>query len=215
MSLLKLAHAGDFENSSNGHCTSKNGCSRLDFENGNSVNKNCCKNGSAKNNRNNNIINGITKHEIPLGQIGNTVNPYTYEIVKESADFILQRTTHRPKIGIICGSGLGGLADLLQKSDEFPYGEIPHFPTSTVSGHAGKLVIGELSNVPVLCMKGRFHFYEGYPLWKVAMPVRVFKLLGIEVLIVTNAAGGLNTSFKVGDVMLIKDHFNFPGFGGD
>jgi purine-nucleoside phosphorylase len=97
---------------------------------------------------------------------------------------------------------------------EFPYGEIPHFPVSTVAGHAGKLVVGHLAEVPIVCMQGRFHFYEGYPLWKCAMPVRVLKLMGIEVLIVTTAAGGLNEEYKVGDVMIIKDHINFPGFAG-
>jgi len=150
-----------------------------------------------------------------ISQIGNITNPYTYEIVKESADYILSNTSHRPKIGIICGSGLGPIADLLENKDKFPYGKIPHFPESTVKGHAGQLVIGELGDIPILCMQGRFHFYEGYPLWKVSMPVRVFKLLGIEVLIVTNAAGGLNPEYKVGDVMIIKDHLNFPGMGGD
>jgi len=172
-------------------------------------------NGNQQQNGNNNANGNGNTPEIPLGQLGNVVNPYTYEIVKESADFILSRTQHRPKIGIICGSGLGGLADLLENKDEFPYENIPHFPVSTVHGHAGKLVLGEMGNVPVLCMQGRFHYYEGYPLWKVAMPVRVFKLLGVEIIIVTNAAGGLHKDFKVGDVMFIKDHLNFITFGGD
>jgi len=143
------------------------------------------------------------------------LNPYTYDIVKESADYILGQTKHRPKIGIICGSGLGGLANLLENVNKLPYSTIPHFPASTVVGHSGELVIGELGSVPVLCMKGRFHLYEGYALSKVSMPVRVFKLMGIEILIVTNAAGGLNSAYKVGDVMFLKDHINFPGMGGD
>jgi purine-nucleoside phosphorylase len=164
--------------------------------------------------------NGVHEHQTGLigdclSKVGNVVNPYTYEIVQQSADYILNRTTHRPKIGIICGSGLGALGELLENKDKFPYCEIPHFPESTVCGHAGQLVLGELANVPVLVMQGRFHFYEGYPLWKCSMPVRVFKLLGIEILIVTNAAGGLNKEYKVGDIMIIKDHLNFPGMGGD
>lgn len=142
-------------------------------------------------------------------------HPYPYEVIAESAHFLLDRTQHRPKIGIICGSGLGGLADMLKDSDEFPYEIIPNFPVSTVAGHAGRMVIGLLSGVPVMCMQGRFHAYEGYPLWKCAMPVRVMKLMGVEQLIVTNAAGGLNPDFRVGDIMIIKDHINMQGFAGD
>jgi len=152
---------------------------------------------------------------VPLGKFGNTQNPYTYEIIAESAQYILDRTSLRPKIGIICGSGLGGLADLLEQKQDFPYEKIPHFPVSTVAGHAGKLVVGQMADVPVICMQGRFHMYEGYPLWKCSMPVRVFKLMGIDTLIVTNAAGGLNKKYKVGDIMIIKDHLNLPGFGGE
>lgn len=98
---------------------------------------------------------------------------------------------------------------------EFPYDNIPHFPVSTVPGHAGKLVFGTLGNVPVICMQGRFHYYEGYPLWKCAMPVRVMKLIGVTHLLATNAAGGLNSNYKVGDIMLIKDHVNLMGFAGN
>lgn len=141
--------------------------------------------------------------------------PYTYEVIHESADFLLSRTHHRPKIGVICGSGLGGLADQLENRDVFPYESIPNFPVSTVVGHAGRMVIGLLSGVPVICMQGRFHAYEGYPLWKCAMPVRVMKLMGVEQLLVTNAAGGLNPEFRVGDIMIIKDHINMQGFAGD
>jgi len=89
----------------------------------------------------------------------------------------------------------------LENADKFPYEQIPHFPESTVVGHSGELVVGELGSVPVLCMKGRFHLYEGYALSKCTMPIRVFKLMGIQILIVTNAAGGLNSNYKVGDVM--------------
>lgn len=107
------------------------------------------------------------------------------------------------------------MADALGNKIEVPYEKIPHFPKSTVKGHIGELVFGYLSDVPVVCMKGRFHYYEGYPLWKCAMPVRVMKLLGINCLIVTNAAGGLNDNYKVGDIMLIKDHINLVGFAGN
>ncbi|CAL4070241.1 unnamed protein product [Meganyctiphanes norvegica] len=140
---------------------------------------------------------------------------YTYDVIKQSANYLLERTEHRPTIGVICGSGLGGMADLLTDRDVFPYGDIPNFPVSTVTGHAGRMVIGKLSNIPVMCMQGRFHAYEGYPLWKCAMPVRVMKLMGVEKLLITNAAGGLNSSFNVGDIMIIKDHINFQGFAGD
>ncbi|XP_069956586.1 purine nucleoside phosphorylase isoform X2 [Cherax quadricarinatus] len=141
--------------------------------------------------------------------------PYPYEVIQESAEYLLSGTRHRPKIGVICGSGLGGLADQLDERDVFPYESIPNFPVSTVVGHAGRMVIGLLSGVPVMCMQGRFHAYEGYPLWKCAMPVRVMKLMGVEQIIVTNAAGGLNPGFKVGDIMIIKDHINMQGFAGD
>ncbi|KAF2343913.1 Nucleoside phosphorylase domain, partial [Trinorchestia longiramus] len=102
----------------------------------------------------------------------------------------------------------GGLAEQLEDKDEFPYEKVPNFPASTVQGHDGKMVLGKLGPVPVVCMKGRFHAYEGYPLWKCAMPVRVMKLMGVEQLIVTNAAGGINADYNVGDIMIIKDHIN-------
>uniref|UniRef100_A0A8C2KMF2 Purine nucleoside phosphorylase n=3 Tax=Cyprinus carpio TaxID=7962 RepID=A0A8C2KMF2_CYPCA len=139
---------------------------------------------------------------------------YSYEEYKETADWLLANTDTRPKVAIICGSGLGGLADLLDKKKAFPYDKIPHFPHSTVQGHKGQLVFGELNGKQCVCMQGRFHFYEGYNIATVTYPVRVFFLLGIETLIVTNAAGGLNPKFKVGDIMLIKDHINMPGFAG-
>jgi len=139
-----------------------------------------------------------------LGEIGNVKNHYTYDHLMESANHIKSRTTLRPKIAIICGSGLGSLAECLDEKTDFPYEEIPHFPQSTVPGHAGKLVVGKMGAIPVVCMQGRFHYYEGYPLWKVSMPVRVFKLLGIEMMIVTNAAGGIHPDYKVGDIMILK-----------
>jgi len=141
--------------------------------------------------------------------------PLTYEAIEQSAKYLAERTCHRPRIGIICGSGLGGLAELLKEKDVFPYEEIPNFPVSTVPGHAGRMVIGLLGDVPIMCMQGRFHIYEGYPLWKCAMPVRVMKLFGVTHLVCTNAAGGLNATYNVGDIMLIKDHINLPGFAGE
>uniref|UniRef100_A0A8C2PXJ2 Purine nucleoside phosphorylase n=1 Tax=Cyprinus carpio TaxID=7962 RepID=A0A8C2PXJ2_CYPCA len=139
---------------------------------------------------------------------------YSYEDYKETADWLLANTDIRPKVAIICGSGLGGLADLLDNKKVFPYHNIPRFPQSTVQGHKGQLVFGELNGKQCVCMQGRFHFYEGYNIATVTYPVRVFFLLGIETLIVTNAAGGLNSKFKMGDIMLIKDHINMPGFAG-
>ncbi|XP_062277566.1 purine nucleoside phosphorylase 6 [Scomber scombrus] len=139
---------------------------------------------------------------------------YSYEDYKETADYLLANTKQRPKVAIICGSGLGGLADLLKNKEMFPYKDIPRFPTSTVQGHAGQLVFGKLGGRECVCMQGRFHFYEGYNIHTVTYPVRVFYLLGVETLIVTNAAGGLSGSYKVGDIMLIKDHINMPGFAG-
>lgn len=139
---------------------------------------------------------------------------YSYEEYKETADWLLAHTEQRPKVAIICGSGLGSLAELLSDKAVFPYRDIPRFPTSTVQGHAGRLVFGKLQGRECVCMQGRFHFYEGYDIHTVTYPIRVFFLLGVQTLIVTNAAGGLNGSFKVADIMLIKDHINMPGFAG-
>ncbi|NWU78059.1 PNPH phosphorylase, partial [Onychorhynchus coronatus] len=137
-----------------------------------------------------------------------------YEVYKETADWLRARTAQRPKIAVICGSGLGGLADVLDNKTVFPYEDIPHFPRSTVAGHVGRLVFGELSGQPCVCMQGRFHSYEGYSVGTVTFPIRVFFLLGVEVLIVTNAAGGLNPHFQVGDIMFIRDHISLFGVGG-
>lgn len=111
-------------------------------------------------------------------------------------------------------SFIGDLADTLENKLEFSYASIPHFPVTTVEGHAGKMVFGYIGNVPIVCMKGRFHYYEGHTLWKTVMPVRVMKLIGVTHIIITNSAGGLNENFNVGDVMLIKDHFNQMGLSG-
>ncbi|XP_023246720.1 purine nucleoside phosphorylase-like [Copidosoma floridanum] len=140
---------------------------------------------------------------------------FSFESLQESANYLLDRISTRPKIGIICGSGLGPITDTLTQKQCFPYEDIPHFPSSTVKGHVGQMVFGYLHGVPVMCMQGRFHYYEGYPLWKCAMPVRVMKLVGVSHLIVTNAAGGLNPNYNVGDIMLMKDHVNLMGFAGN
>jgi purine-nucleoside phosphorylase len=132
----------------------------------------------------------------------------------EAAAFIRSRTRHRPRVGLILGSGLSGLAERIAHADIVPYAEIPHFPISTVAGHAGRLVIGNLAGVTVCAMQGRFHYYEGYSMQQVTLPVRVMQRLGVETLIVTNAAGGLNPGFVTGDIMLIEDHINLIGMAG-
>ncbi|XP_023936787.1 purine nucleoside phosphorylase isoform X2 [Bicyclus anynana] len=140
---------------------------------------------------------------------------YSYETLVETANFLLSRTAVRPLIGVICGSGMGALAENIIDGQCIPYEEIPNFPTSTVEGHHGRLVFGHLNDIPVVAMQGRFHYYEGYPLWKCCLPVRVMKLLGVRTLIATNAAGGLNPNFKIGDLMIVKDHINMMGFAGN
>jgi len=135
-----------------------------------------------------------------------TNSEFSFEKVKEIANWLLERVDNRPKIGIVCGSGLGGLGDRLKDTKVFPYSEVPNFPKSTVVGHKGNLIFGKLSGVEVICMQGRFHAYEGYSNALCTMPMKVFKLLGVETVILTCAAGGINQSFEVGDIMLIKDH---------
>ena len=126
-----------------------------------------------------------------------------------AADTIRSRIGGKPKIAIILGSGLGSLVDVLEEPIEIEYGDIPGFPETTVKGHSGRLVYGKLGGKQVLVMKGRFHFYEGYDISQVVFHIRVFKLLGISDLLVTNAAGGINTEFKPGDLMMINDHISF------
>ncbi|MCX8129943.1 MAG: purine-nucleoside phosphorylase [Clostridia bacterium] len=132
-----------------------------------------------------------------------------YEKVSETAKYIKERIKEKPVIGIILGSGLGPLVNHLENPEEIDYTEIPHFPVTTVEGHAGKLVSGKIGGKTVLVMKGRFHHYEGYDISQVIYHIRVFKLLGINDLLVTNAAGGINKEFKSGALMLIKDHISF------
>jgi purine-nucleoside phosphorylase len=134
-----------------------------------------------------------------------------FETINNAASFLKGKYANTPKIGLILGSGLGVLADEIENPVKIPYNEIPDFPISTVEGHAGQLVFGLLSGVEVVAMQGRFHFYEGYSMDKVTFPVRVMKELGVEMLIVTNAAGGVNESFSAGDLMIITDHINNMG----
>ncbi|MGC8787799.1 MAG: purine-nucleoside phosphorylase [Anaerolineae bacterium] len=128
---------------------------------------------------------------------------------KEAAAYIRSKCDIVPQIGIILGSGLGALADEIAKSTVIPYRDIPHFPVSTVAGHSGELVLGELEGKNVVVMKGRFHYYEGYSMQQVVFPVWVMRTLGAKVLIATNAAGGANRSFNPGDLMIIIDHINW------
>lgn len=129
--------------------------------------------------------------------------------------FIRQRTRYSPSIALILGSGLGPLADSIEDADTIPYDQIPNWPLSTVIGHSGRLVIGILEDREVLVMQGRAHFYEGYSMAAVTYPIRVMQRLGIAILIVTNAAGGVDPAYQAGDLMLIQDHINLPGMTGN
>lgn len=131
--------------------------------------------------------------------------------VSEAAEYLRARLPARPDLALVLGSGLGGLADRIEAPVYIPYGQIPHFPVSTAPGHAGRFVFGRLSGRMVLCMQGRFHYYEGHDIAAIALPVRVLKALGCRALVLTNAAGGVNWDFSVGDFMLITDHINFMG----
>ncbi len=137
-----------------------------------------------------------------------------YDQVIEATAAIQTHTTLKPIVAVILGSGLGPLANDVRDATAIPYAEIPHFVRSTVSGHAGRLLIGYLEGVPVVAMQGRFHFYEGYTLPIVTFPVRVMHMLGASTLIVSNAAGGVNPAYHPGDFMLIRDHINMPGLAG-
>ncbi len=133
------------------------------------------------------------------------------EQMKEAADFISANTNVKPTVGIILGTGLGGLVKEIEIINEIPYEKIPHFPVSTVESHSGKLIFGNLGGKQVVAMQGRFHFYEGYNMQQVTFPVRVMKLLGIQQLFVSNASGGVNLDFVEGEIMILDDHINlFP-----
>jgi purine-nucleoside phosphorylase len=129
----------------------------------------------------------------------------------DAAQFLLSRSAFRPRIAIILGSGLGGLADELTDATRIPYSDIPSFPRSTAVGHAGQMVIGKAGNVPVAAMQGRAHLYEGYSPAEVTFPIRVFARMGIRALILTNAAGGINLEYKQGALVIISDHINLQG----
>ena len=133
----------------------------------------------------------------------------------EVAAAVIQERIHlQPKVGLILGSGLNPLADAVEDGVTIPYGEIPHFPVATVKGHVGRLIVGRLEGQAMVVMQGRAHYYEGYAMAEITFPVRVMQVLGIEILIVTNAAGGLNSEFRPGDVMLITDHISLVGMCG-
>jgi len=133
------------------------------------------------------------------------------EKMKETGQFLASKMKNNPQVGIILGSGLGGLVQHLEVEQEFPYATIPNFPVSTVKGHRGSLILGKMNGVEVVVLNGRFHFYEGYTMKEVTFPIQVMKEVGIKKLIVSNAAGGMNPTFRVGDIMLIRDHINlFP-----
>lgn len=138
----------------------------------------------------------------------------TLEQVDEIVTIIQVRSRHRPRVGLILGSGLGALAEEVQEADLIPYQELPGWPVSTVAGHQGRLVLGTLEGQEVAVMQGRAHYYEGYSISRIGLPVRVLQRLGIEILIVTNAAGAVNSSFEPGDIMLISDHINMMGMAG-
>ncbi len=138
----------------------------------------------------------------------------TQGVIDQATSAVRARSKVKPRVGLILGSGLGGLADAVEGSSAIHYQEIPGWPSPTVEGHAGRLVLGSLERVPVAVMQGRVHYYEGIPMPLVGLPVRVLQALGIEILIVTNAAGAVNPAFVPGDLMLITDHINLLGMAG-
>lgn len=139
---------------------------------------------------------------------------YPLEKIDQIADFVRSKSSYHPRVGIILGSGLGGLAASIESPTIVPYNQIPEWPTPTVVGHQGHLVVGRLVGQEVIVMQGRVHYYEGYSMAQVTLPVRVFQRLGIEILIVTNAAGAVNPEYTPGDLMLISDHINLIGMAG-
>jgi purine-nucleoside phosphorylase len=138
----------------------------------------------------------------------------TADRVAKAIQALRERGAIEPRVALILGSGLGDLADEIQSPVVVPFGQVPGFPVSTVAGHSGTLVIGDLQGIPVVAMRGRVHYYEGYPLRDVTFPVRVMRRLGADVLIVTNASGGLNETFETGDLMVLTDHLNIMGMAG-
>jgi len=128
--------------------------------------------------------------------------------IQQTVEFIQSQTATKPEIGIVLGTGLGNFANEIKITDTIPYSQIPNFPVSTVKGHFGQLIFGMIGQKPVMAMQGRFHFYEGYTMEEVTFPIRVMKFLGVKTLILSNASGGTNPNFSVGDIMIIEDHIN-------
>jgi len=137
--------------------------------------------------------------------------PELYDQVQQAAQAIRAKWAGKPRVGIILGTGLGGLVEEVQVEAAFPYGDVPHFPAPTAPSHKGRLVCGRLAGKTVMAMEGRFHFYEGYSLQQITLPVRVMRALGCEILVVSNACGGMNPQWAKGDLMLIEDHINLLG----
>ena len=133
----------------------------------------------------------------------------TFEKLTETTEFLKKYNTSQAKTGVVLGSGLGDFVQEIETQHEIPYSKIPHFPVSTVQGHSGKLIFGSIAGKPIIAMAGRFHFYEGYAVEDVVFPIRVMKFLGVENLFLSNAAGGVNPDFTIGDLMIIKDHISF------
>ena len=133
----------------------------------------------------------------------------TFEKLTETTEFLKKYNTNQAKTGVVLGSGLGDFVQEIETQHEIPYSKIPHFPVSTVQGHSGKLIFGSIAGKPIIAMAGRFHFYEGYAVEDVVFPIRVMKFLGVENLFLSNAAGGVNADFTIGDLMIIKDHISF------
>jgi purine-nucleoside phosphorylase len=138
----------------------------------------------------------------------------THEQIDAAARYVREHTRHHPEFGLVLGSGLASLAEAVEEPDFIPFHEIPNFPVSSVQGHSGRLVIGKLEGRSILVMQGRVHYYEGYSMSQVTLPIRMMQVLGIHTVILTNAAGGVNTSYRAGDVMLITDHINLLGMAG-
>ncbi len=150
------------------------------------------------------VYNGPRKGRVYMGK-------FTYDFFKESADYIKSLVDFEPEIGIILGSALGSLGHEIENRQVIDYGDIPNFLVSTVDSHEGKLIFGDLNGRKVVCMSGRFHYYEGYDFEELVIPIRLFHLLGVKTVILTNAAGAINKSFEPGDIMLIKDHLKLTG----
>lgn len=139
---------------------------------------------------------------------------FTMQDFNEAVAAIRRHTDLQPRVGLILGSGLNALAEAVEGATFIPFADIPHFPVSTVEGHSGRLIFGTLEGVPLVVMQGRAHYYEGYSMGRVGLPVRVMRLLGCELLVVTNAAGGLDMTYRAGEVMIIRDHINLIGMAG-